>query len=61
MRTRRRQPTLHCRKLAPPLLDADLNLRGLTGFRCSSARIVAVRPLLRQAPDRLHARSWRDQ
>ena len=42
----------------PPLLDADSDPRGVTGLRCSSAWIAAVRPPRRQALDPLHPRSW---
>ena len=55
----RRQRTRRVRHFAPPVLDADL--RGVTGLRCSSAWIVAVRPPRRQALDRLHARNWGDR
>ena len=58
MRAPRQQRPRRARHFAPPLLDADLNLREVTGLRCSSAWIVAVRPPRRQALDRLHARNW---
>ena len=61
MRDLRPQRPRRVRHFAPPLLDADSNLRGVTGLRCSSAWIVAVRPPWRQALHRLQARNWRDR
>ena len=61
MRTRRRQRPRRIRHFAPPLLDADSNLPGVTGLRGSAAWIVDVRSPRRQALDRLHARDWGDR
>ena len=61
MRTRRRQRPCRIRHFVQPRLDADLNLRRLTGLRCSPTWIVAVRPPRRQALARVPAGDWRDQ
>ena len=55
MRTPRRQRPHRAHHFAPPLLDADSNLRGVTGLRCSSVWIVAAR---RQALGGPHASNW---
>ena len=61
MPTQRPQHPRRARHFAPPLLDTDSSLRAVTGLRCSSAWIVAVRSPRRQALDRLHARNWGDR
>ena len=61
MRAPSQQRPRRAHHFAPTLLDANTNLHGVRGLRCTSAWFVSARTPRRQALDRLHARNSRDQ